>query len=168
LPAPVDKPCDPASHIRGKRMTSSHDTPLHTRRFSSLLRRLASILYDLLVVSAVLLIAALPVVLLAQETLSTRPGRLLFQGYLLSVVFVFFGWFWVHGGQTLGMRAWRLQLTNTAGGGVSWKQAVLRFGAALLSWLPAGLGFLWVLMDREGCAWHDRLSGTRLQSVAKK
>lgn len=149
-------------------MTSSNDTSLHNTRFPSLLRRLASITYDLLVVSAVLLIAAAPVVLLAQETLSTRPGRHLFQGYLLTVAFVYFGWFWVHGGQTLGMRAWHLQLTNTAGGNITWKQAALRFGAALLSWLSAGLGFLWVLIDRDGRAWHDLLSATRLRWVRKK
>jgi uncharacterized RDD family membrane protein YckC len=149
-------------------MTSPDDTSLGHTRFSSLLRRLASIVYDALVVTAVLLIAAVPVVLLAQETLSAYPGRLLFQAYLLLVVFVFFAGFWVHGGQTLGMRAWRLRLTNTVGGNISWKQATLRFGAALLSWLPAGLGFLWVLLDRDGCAWHDRLSGTRLRRVGKK
>lgn len=149
-------------------MTLSNDAGLHNLRLPSLLRRLASITYDLLVVSAVLSIAAAPVVLLAQETLSTRAGRHLFQGYLLMVVFVFFGWFWVHGGQTLGMRAWRLQLTNTTGGNVTWKQAALRFGAALLSWLPAGMGFLWVLIDRDGRAWHDLLSATHLRWVRKK
>ena len=149
-------------------MTPSNDTSLHNTRFSSLLRRLASIAYDLLVVSAVLLIAAAPVVLLAQETLSTRPGRHLFQGYLLTVTFAFFGWFWVHGGQTLGMRAWRLRLTNTTGGNVTWKQAALRFSTAPLSWLPAGLGFLWVLIDHDGRAWHDLLSATHLHRVRKK
>jgi uncharacterized RDD family membrane protein YckC len=149
-------------------MSPQDDALRHSTRFSSLLRRLASILYDLLVLAAVLLIAAAPVVLLAQGKLSTSPGRPLFQGYLLTVAFIFFGWFWVHGGQTVGMRAWGLRLTSNAGGGVSWKQAGLRFGAALLSWLPAGLGFLWVLIDREGRAWHDRLSGTRLQRVGKK
>ena len=148
-------------------MTSPINATAEKPRFYPLLRRLASIAYDLLVVTALLLIAAAPVVLLAQEKLSVNPGRLLFQAYLLLVVFGFFTGFWVHGGQTLGMRAWRLRLTNTAGGTISWKQASLRFGAALLSWIPAGLGFLWVLLDRDGCAWHDRLSATRLQRVEK-
>ena len=149
-------------------MTPPDDTLPHNSRLSSLLRRLASMLYDLLVVSAISLIAAAPVVLLAQGKLSSFPGRLLFQGYLLTVVFVFFGWFWVHGGQTVGMRAWGLRLISNTGGGVSWQQAGLRFAAALLSWLPAGLGYLWVLIDRDGRAWHDRLSATRLTRVGKK
>lgn len=149
-------------------MTPDKDPNRRGAAFFCLLRRLASMVYDLLAVSAVLLVATVPVVLLAQEKLHTQPGRYLFQAYLLAVIFVFFGWFWVHGGQTLGLRAWRLQLTNTRGGGVSWKQAALRFCTALLSWLPVGLGYWWALIDREGCSWHDRLSATRLRRLPKK
>lgn len=149
-------------------MTSSKGPIRRGAAFPYLLRRLASIVYDLLAVSAVLLIATVPVVLLAQEKLHTQSGRCLFQAYLLVVMFLFFGWFWVHGGQTLGLRAWRLQLTNTQGGSVSWKQAALRFCTALLSWLPVGLGYWWTLIDRDGCAWHDRLSATRLRHLPKK
>jgi uncharacterized RDD family membrane protein YckC len=40
--------------------------------------------------------------------------------------------------------------------------ATIRFFAALLSWLPLGLGFLWQIWDPEHLAWHDRLSRTRI------
>jgi uncharacterized RDD family membrane protein YckC len=90
------------------------------------------------------------------------------QLYLLLIAFAFFGWFWVHGGQTLGMRAWRLRLVSADGGPVSWKQAAIRFAAALLSWSCLGLGFFWALIDREKRAWHDRLSGTRLILLPKR
>ena len=79
----------------------------------------------------------------------------------------FFALFWRLGGQTLGMRAWRLQARSEAGP-LSWRQAWLRSVAALLSWLPAGLGFLWSLADADRLAWHDRLSGTRLVVVPKR
>ncbi len=75
---------------------------------------------------------------------------------------LFFAGFWTHGGQTLGMRAWRIRLVGRGGGRVSWGQATLRFFAAIVSWLALGLGFLWALVDRERHAWHDRCSGTRL------
>ncbi|MGB5613384.1 MAG: RDD family protein, partial [Sedimenticolaceae bacterium] len=74
----------------------------------------------------------------------------------------FFSWFWTHGGQTLGMRAWRLKLLDSEGDPVTLKLSLIRLGAALLSALPLGLGYLWVLIDRDGLAWHDRLSRTRL------
>ena len=84
------------------------------------------------------------------------------QLYLLGCPFVFFGWFWTHGGQTLGMRAWRLRLLDAEGGPVTWRQSLLRVAGAYLSALALGVGYLWVLFDRAGLAWHDRLSGTRL------
>ncbi len=134
---------------------------------AGLIRRLAAILYDTLVLIAVLLVAAVPFDLIARGAPTSEAGRYLFQFYLLVVSFLFFGWFWVHGGQTLGMRAWRLRVVNRAGGAVSWKQALLRFLAAMLSWVPFGAGYLWVLVDRDRCAWHDRLSGTHMIVIPK-
>jgi uncharacterized RDD family membrane protein YckC len=61
------------------------------------------------------------------------------------------------------MKAWRLRLRRTDGGEVSLADASLRFGCALLSWLPAGAGFLWALLDPKRLALHDRLSGTVLE-----
>jgi len=65
------------------------------------------------------------------------------------------------------MRAWRLKLVSASGGPVSWNQAVWRFAAAIPSVGLLGIGLLWVLIDRERCAVHDRLSGTRLVLLAK-
>ena len=118
--------------------------------------------YDGLLLIGLLFIAAIPLTLLP-ETLKTSPGaRLVIQGYLLLVCALFFVWFWTHGGQTLGMRTWRLRLVSDDGGPVRPGQAARRFLTATLSLACLGLGFLWVLIDREGLAWHDRLSKTRL------
>ena len=88
---------------------------------------------------------------------------------LLLVIAGFFCGFWVRGGQTIGMRAWRLKLVSdrVPDGEVSLPQAVGRLAGACLSALPAGLGYLWVLFDRDGRSWHDSLSGTRLVMVNK-
>jgi uncharacterized RDD family membrane protein YckC len=66
----------------------------------------------------------------------------------------------MHGGQTLGMRAWKLQLRNLRPGPMSWWQMLLRFLAAVPSGLLFGLGYLWILVDRQHLSWHDRLSET--------
>jgi len=68
----------------------------------------------------------------------------------------------VHGGQTLGMRVWRLRLYALHGGPVEPKQAALRLLAAPFSIAVLGLGYIWVLIDRERRTWHGRISGTRL------
>ena len=128
-------------------------------------RRLGAIFYDLLLLVALLAVAT---------TLITLPlgmpegGYLLaFQWFLFEIIpLLFFTGFWWRGGQTLGMRAWRLKVVRMDGSPLSWGDALKRHLAALLSCLALGLGFLWIVIDRDGLAWHDRLSGTRLIRTA--
>lgn len=132
------------------------------------MRRLLAICYDSLLLFGVLFIAAIPLALLPEAVKTARVVRLGMQGYLLAICAGFFVWFWVHGGQTLGMRAWHIRLVADDGSVVSRRQAILRFFAALLSLAGLGLGFLWVLFDRDGLAWHDRLTGTRVIVTPKR
>ncbi|WP_428622304.1 RDD family protein [Sedimenticola sp.] len=139
----------------------------------SFLRRLAAMLYDSLLVFGLLLLASmivtLPIGILAGEAASQAlSGNLLFRLWLALVPPAFFLLFWLKGGQTLGMRSWRLRVVRTDGAPLRWTDAVKRLLSALLSWLPIGLGYLWILVDRDRLAWHDRLSGTRLVLLAKR
>jgi uncharacterized RDD family membrane protein YckC len=128
-----------------------------------LLRRLAAIFYDSWLIVALWLIGVTLDFFIRQALgLDTEGAHLLLQFYLLAVPFGFFGWFWTHGGQTLGMRAWRLRLFDEHGGPVNWKTALIRVAAAHLSVFALGLGYLWVLFDPEKRTWHDRISRTRL------
>jgi uncharacterized RDD family membrane protein YckC len=128
-------------------------------RAPGLLRRLAACLYDLLALVAVLMAAGAAWV--AVRGAAAPPGDWLFRGYLLAVSALFFGLFWTRG-QTLGMRAWRLRVVAADGRRLRWGQALARFAAAGVSLGALGMGFLWVLVDRDRLAWHDRWSGTRL------
>ncbi|MCK7593635.1 RDD family protein [Pseudomarimonas salicorniae] len=69
---------------------------------------------------------------------------------------------WHRGGQTLGMRPWRLKVLDAAGCTATRARLWQRFFWATLAWLPAGLGFLMSLADGRRRTLHDRLSGTRL------
>ena len=128
-------------------------------QYPSLFKRLLSIIYDLLLLFGVVFFAALIVLLVFGEAASQTP---LFSLYILLVCFLFFGWFWTHGGQTLGMRAWKLRVCMPDGSAISWGRALLRYLAACLSWLLLGGGFLWALFDKDKQTLHDHLSGTRL------
>lgn len=94
--------------------------------------------------------------------------QLFYPAYLLLISMLFFVWFWTHGGQTLGMRAWKIELVTTTGGTVDWRCASMRFLAALLSWACFGLGFVWSVFDREGLSWHDKLSASHLRIKPEK
>jgi uncharacterized RDD family membrane protein YckC len=130
---------------------------------AGLLRRLGAMAYDTLVVAALLMLAGFAALALTGGE-AIAAGRLWFRFLLLLVIAGFFCGFWMRGGQTIGMRAWRLKLVSdrVPDGEVSLPQALGRIAAACLSALPAGLGYLWVLLDRGGLAWHDHLSGTRV------
>ncbi len=69
---------------------------------------------------------------------------------------------WRRGGQTLGMRPWRLRVVNTDGGRASVRALLKRYAVGTLSLLLGGLGFWWAWCDRERLTWHDRASGTRM------
>ncbi len=124
-------------------------------------RRLAAISYDAFLLVAVLF-AATALLLPFTGGEAIRPNDVLYSGYLVVISFGYFGWFWTHGGQTLGMRTWNIRLVGTDGRGVTWIQALMRFAGACISWLAFGAGFVWLLVDRDRLTWHDRLSATTI------
>ena len=128
-------------------------------------RRLAAACYDGLVVLAMWFIGTALVMPLSRAAVSPdHPWvELFYRLYLLAIGYGFFAFFWLRDGQTVGMLAWRIKLVNSRDGGLAgWRETLLRYLAALLSWAALGLGFWWALFDPERKAWHDRLSGTEL------
>jgi uncharacterized RDD family membrane protein YckC len=141
----------------------------------SLWRRLAAILYDTTLVAAVLLMAMALVVVpidmfFGSENFdaSSLRSNPLYLAYLFCIMVGFHILFWMRGGQTLGMKAWRLKVVRDDGEPLKLKDALLRYFAAILSWIALGLGFIWILFNEDGLAWHDRISKTRLVILEKK
>ncbi len=153
-------------------------------------RRLAVIGYDVLLLAGVLLGATalalgLAVVLLGSEAVKLHDplrGNPFFSTYLLLVCFFFYSWFWTHGGQTLGMRAWRLRVQGRDGLGIGWWQALLRFLSAGLWLIPVaylhrvfgvgvglslGVGFACLVL-LLALRLPDRLSETELVLLPKR
>ncbi len=128
-------------------------------------RRFAAIAYDSLLLTAVLFVAT-AVLLPFTGGEAIRSGSGWYSVYLVAVSFGYFGWFWTHGGQTLGMRSWRLRLVGNRRNDATWQQALLRFVSAGFSWAAFGAGFFWLLVDPERLTWHDRISATRLVDVS--
>jgi uncharacterized RDD family membrane protein YckC len=75
---------------------------------------------------------------------------------------------WRRGGQTLGMRPWRLQVVGADGTAPTRRQLWLRYAVGTVSVLLGGLGLWWALVDRQRLAWHDRASGSRLVRLQKR
>jgi uncharacterized RDD family membrane protein YckC len=90
------------------------------------------------------------------------PGTWWFPLCLIGVIALFFSGFWVHGGQTIGMRAWRIRVVRDDGSLLTWPRAAARFALGLLAAAPAGLGLWWSLLDEHKRGWHDRWTRTRV------
>jgi uncharacterized RDD family membrane protein YckC len=131
----------------------------------ALWRRLAAIFYDVLVLGAVLFFAS-AVVVATLGGKAVAAGNPFFALYLIIVSYAYFGYCWVRGGQTLGMRTWNIRLLNRDNDRcISWRQSLIRFCTAIGSWLILGIGFLAALTDADERTWHDRLSCSRLVRV---
>lgn len=127
----------------------------------SVARRLMSLAYEILVVSAIALVAGLAFYGVADGRLSGTM-RHLFQLYLFLVLGAYFVACWTRGGRTLPMQTWKIRVVRDDGVAIEIGRAMLRYALAWVSLVPLGAGFLWAFFDREGQFLHDRLAGTRM------
>jgi uncharacterized RDD family membrane protein YckC len=134
---------------------------------TGLLRRLAAIMYDTLLVVAVLFMVTVPFIAVRGGEPVEIGDNTWYRIALVIVIYAFFVGFWTRSGRTLGMQSWGLQLETMDGGRPTLATASVRFMAAILSWAPLGLGFLWQLLDKDKLTWHDRISGTHVVHYPK-
>ncbi len=121
--------------------------------------------YDSLLLFSVLLFATGMALLVTRGTLDYHNP--FFRTYLFLICFLFYAWFWTHGGQTLGMRAWHLRVQRFDGSPITLWQALLRFLSAIPAWALLGLGYLWMLVDKNRLALHDRFSESVIVRLPK-
>lgn len=133
-------------------------------------RRIAALVYDVLLLLALLLIAtaistAVANVLSpglqerAPDALSHHP---LHQLWLLLCWFFFYATCWLRSGQTLGMKAWRLRLIDQKMGAITLKQCSVRFFTAFF-----GLGLIVAIFHSKGFSLQDITSKTQIVLLPK-
>ncbi|PUA16884.1 hypothetical protein C7W93_21885 [Glaciimonas sp. PCH181] len=154
----------------------------------SLKRRFGSMMYEAMLLFGILFVSGLIFSMLLQQrnALYLRHGQ---QAWLFLVLTAYFVWCWSHGGQTLAMKTWRLQLVNKDDSAITVKNALIRYLLAWLWFLP-GLVVAWALgahtwmlaiipvvnfvlwsmtiyLDPQRQFLHDRLAGTKLINMAE-
>jgi uncharacterized RDD family membrane protein YckC len=153
----------------------------------SVRRRLATMLYEAVILFGVVFLAGYLFSTLTQQRNGLTHHNLL-AGWIGFVVGLYFVWFWTHSGQTLPMKTWRLRVVAADGSPLSAPRAILRYLLAWLWFLPplalhplfglslphtlalAAVWFvLWAATGRLGASrqfLHDRLAGTRIVAVS--
>ena len=153
-------------------------------------RRLAAACYDGLLLFAVWMVTLL-ISLMLRQLLGLERNDHVNALCLFLAGLAFFGWSWTHGGQTLGMRSWRLRVQRQDGAPLRWPVAALRYAAMLFGWglaltppllasLPAkvrpphgeevilasalltALSLLLLALDGRRRAFYDRLASTEV------
>ncbi len=155
-------------------------------------RRLAALLYESLLVAAIVLVAGFALAPFvspgsaAGAPLLTVPGpaALVFQFCaLFAVLAAYFVWSWSDGRRTLPMKTWQLALVTPGGGALTRRIALARYLAAwigpvlaVLTWslahsrwsvLLLATNYCWVWFDRDGQFLHDRIAGSRVVNTSK-
>lgn len=116
--------------------------------------RIFALCYDTLIVVALWAVTTALIVLVSGRVIT---GALL-QSILLVETFVFFCFFWIHRGQTIGMLAWKLRLKSSST--FTLRSALFRFCGELLSILTLGLGYYWIWFDKSRRSWSDLFSNS--------
>ena len=177
--------------VENLKITAMRQNPHNSSAPASIIKRLVAIFYDSFLLVAVLFLA-MAVLLLVSGGYQFQAGNPWMSIYLLVVSYIFFGWFWTHGGQTLGMRAWKLRIQQHNGEMITWQQAAVRFVSALPAWILLFIGIAlvahiplhthpwlehlpgvaawliliagigWIVVDQWPDGWRDKLSGTRV------
>ena len=134
-------------------------------------RRVAALVYDLFLLAALLMVFT-GAALFFTNGAAVVPANAgawtyVYRAGLLLVIAAYYMVNWLRSGQTLGMRAWRLRAVSDLGKPMAWRAAALRVIFGALAWLPAGLGVLWLYLDPDRLALHDRLSKTRVLHLAR-
>ena len=126
--------------------------------------RIMALVYESLIVAAILFLATAIAMLFTQKAIAA--GTVWFELYLLAVLASYFCYCWRRSGQTVGMFAWRLLLSDLDGKRVDLATALARFLVATLLGFGV-LGLLWALIDTERLALQDRLTKTRVLRLPK-
>lgn len=149
---------------------TEHSTTEEPTRYAGIFRRLFAIFYDSFLLIAILFsVSAIATAINSGK--AVEPGDTLYPIFVIIIFglsYLYFAWFWIHGGQSLGMKTWQIKLQSDSNDIIDWKVAAIRFVSAIISWGILGLGFLWAIFDSKNRSWHDFASDTVLIDLRKK
>lgn len=144
------------------------------------MRRLGALFYDSLIILAIEMMAAGVVIavlhaLIAMNLFDVAPyvdvsdlltkhpiWSPIYTFYLAAVWIYFFVYFWTRAGQTLGMRAWKIQVRNLQGGRITVTQALIRLATS-----GFGLANFTVPLDPQKRGFHDIWAKTQVVVLPK-
>jgi uncharacterized RDD family membrane protein YckC len=146
-------------HLGGKKITMKK---------AGFFIRFAAYFFDLVVVSLCTLFLLLVLFILMNYfsnnnvSISEVLNSVLIPFYLFSYLLkcFYFTYFHSYNGQTVGKLICGIRVVDKKGKNISIFKSLVRFFGYYLSLYCLGLGFLWVIVDKNKQGWHDKLAGS--------
>ena len=133
-------------------------------------RRVAALVYAAFLLTGLLMIYTGAVLIFTRHAMLPQTAGAWAYLYRAGIIAVIAGYYllnWMRSGQTLGMRAWQLRAVSETGKPLNLRSSALRCVFGIVAWGPAALGVLWLYVDPEHLALHDRLSKTRVVRLTR-
>lgn len=134
---------------------------LSTYKPASLLRRLGALIYDIIILIALSFVISMFAIMINNGQ-AVPPNNFWLQSALVMSWLSFYCYFFTRGGQTIGMRAWKIKLQRVDGQAISLQLALIRCFLGATSLFFLGIGYIWILFDAQRKALHDRASDTQV------
>ncbi len=146
---------------------------------ATLVRRLLAIFYDWILCIALTMVMTMIYMAVSHSLIGAEEYKALnesgatindpwLKSILFLSLFLFFAYFWTRTGQTLGMQVWHLRVQNIDNTPISWRQALIRFITALVSVSCFGLGYIWILFDKQNRSWQCITSKSIIVRIPKR
>lgn len=128
------------------------------------LKRILALVYDSLLIAAIVLVLSLLLVFINGGYPDSGSFLSFIQFFILVVTGpIFYSYFWiVNKGQTTGMQAWKIKLVTMDETELNIKKTMLRCLISTISFAFIGLGYLWILYDKDDLSWSDILTKTKV------
>ncbi len=128
------------------------------------LKRILALIYDSLLIAAIVLVLSLLLVFINGGYPDSGSFLSFIQFFILVFAGpIFYSYFWIaNKGQTTGMQAWKIKLVTMDETELNTKQTMLRCLISTISFVCFGLGYFWILYDKNNLSWSDILTKTKV------
>ncbi len=126
------------------------------------IKRIAASVYDLFLLLGVWFAVGSFAVWINGGIIQTKwVGPLL----VILSTWIFYGYFWMNGGKTLGMAVWNFEIYSTDGGEITLKKVSIRFFSNIFTILLAGLPLALIYFSKDNLSLSDCLSKTSYKKI---
>ena len=84
---------------------------------------------------------------------------------VLTSTWIFYGYFWTHGGKTLGMAVWKFEIYSIDENKINFQKVSIRFFSNVITVLLGGIPLMFMYFSKNNLSLSDYLSKTSYRKI---